>query len=139
MASLYDTYHLSLDFAIATARASGTVLLVDVHGQSDNVQVAFRGTRNGQTATLNKLYASGGLLQRLIALGITVSPPTADGTENSSFNGGQIVVTHGASVGGAQAVQLEFGLNYRQSAWLNDTASKLADAIASWTNCASCR
>jgi N-formylglutamate amidohydrolase len=143
LASLYDAYYVALSTAAETARRSAGqgAILVDIHGQSENVRVVFRGTRNGQTASLPFLYGQpGGLLARLLALNVAVDPSTASGTEHPSFNGGNIVAASVRFGGGIHAVQLEFGFSYRQpSSALADTASKLADAIASAANCATCR
>jgi N-formylglutamate amidohydrolase len=142
VASLYDAYYVALTNAVGAVNASSgqSAILVDVHGQSDNVQAVFRGTRNGQTASLSALYAPGGLLTRLLGLNVTVDPPTGSDTENPSFNGGNIVASYGLRAGGIQAIQLEFGPRYRQPAnVIADTASKLSDAIISAVNCSSCR
>lgn len=118
VAPLYQAYHSVLQQAVLAARsqAGAGALLIDIHGQSSDVTVVFRGTRNGQTAALATLHASpGGFLTGLMALGIDVSPRLAAGTENPDYNGGYIVATYGvATSGGINAVQLEFGLNYRQ-------------------------
>jgi N-formylglutamate amidohydrolase len=142
MAPVYQAYHAALQEAINAAKslAGSRALLVDLHGQSDNVDVVFIGTRNGQTAALSPLHTSpDGLLARLLAIGVRLDPSTADGIENPSYNGGHIVATYGASTGGIQAVQLEFGLTYRQpsAAWA-ETAARLADALAPASNCAAC-
>lgn len=133
VAPLYQAYHSALQQAVLAARSqsSGGALFVDIHGQSSDVTVVFRGTRAGETASLSVLYATpSGFLTRLMALGIDVSPRTAGGAENPDYDGGYIVATYGAgTIGGINAVQLEFGMNYRQSGVLPSTASQVADAI----------
>jgi N-formylglutamate amidohydrolase len=144
LAPVYEAYQSALQGALSAATALAgqrALLLVDIHGQSDNVHVVFRGTRNGQTAVLSPLYfRPDGLLARLMVLGARVDPSTEAGIENPDYNGGYIVARHGSRSGGVQAVQLEFGLAYRQSssAWA-DTAAKLADALVTTVNCAMCR
>lgn len=133
VAPLYQAYHAALQQAVQAARSQSAAgaLVIDIHGQSSDVAVVFRGTRNGQTSALATLYSpTGGLLARLVALGMQVSPAAAAGVENPSYNGGYIVGTYGlAGVGGANAVQLEFGMNYRQSAVVATTAAQVADAL----------
>jgi N-formylglutamate amidohydrolase len=133
VAPIYQAYHAALQQAVQTARSQSAAgaLVVDIHGQGSDPAVVFRGTRNGQTATLATLYApTGGLLARLVALGMPVSPAGAAGTENPSYNGGYIVGTYGlGGAGGVNAVQLEFGMNYRQSVVVATTAGQLADAL----------
>jgi N-formylglutamate amidohydrolase len=130
---LYQAYHSALQQAVSAARLQSAdgALLVDIHGQSSDVTVVFRGTRGGQTATLTTLYASpGGFLTRLQAVGIDVSPRDSPGAEHPDYNGGYIVATYGTGTpGGINAVQLEFGMNYRQSSVVSTTAGRVADAI----------
>ncbi len=133
VAPLYEAYHAAVRAAVSTARAQAPTgaLLVDIHGQGTDAAVVFRGTRAGLTASLPMLYApTGGFLTRLMALWVDVSPATANGSENPSFDGGHIVATYGlAGSGGIGAVQLEFGLNYRQAVALETTAGRVAEAI----------
>ena len=133
LAPLYQAYHSALRQAVlaASSQAGAGALLIDIHGQSSDVTVVFRGTRNGQTASLAALHASpGGFLTRLMALGIDVSPRLAAGAEHPDYDGGFIVATYGvATPGGINAVQLEFGMNYRQSSAVPLTAGQVADAI----------
>lgn len=115
----------------ARSQSAAGALSVDVHGQSSDVTVVFRGTRGGQTASLATLSASpGGFLTGLMALGIDVSPRNAGDTENPNHDGGYIVGPYGAGTsGGINAVQLEFGMNDRQSSVVSTTAGQVAAAI----------
>jgi len=69
----------------------------------------------------------GGTLDRL---GWTVFPPMGDGKEQSGFTGGYIVQTHGShQPNGLDAVQLEFGADYRSKTKREKTAEVLAQAV----------
>jgi N-formylglutamate amidohydrolase len=133
--TLYTAYHQ----ALATMRqnitdqAANCALLVDIHGQSDSPNVTYRGTRNGTTANLSALYASGAFLESLANQSLGLDLNTSTGTENPDFNGGHIVATYGRSSTPAQdAVQLEFGLNYRDpDSALTTTSTRLANALLS--------
>ncbi len=133
VAPVYQAYHSALQSAVNVARiqSSTGALLVDLLGQSDNVRVVYRGTQNGRTANLPALYAAGEFFPTLLSRGIVVDPAIAGGTEYASYNGGYIVGTYGLGSSGVNAVQLAFGMDYRnpQSA-LNDTANKVAEALA---------
>jgi N-formylglutamate amidohydrolase len=132
-APVYEAYHTALKQAVAAAKVQSApgALLVDIHGQSEDVTVAFRGTRDGETASLAHLYATpGGFLTALMTEGITVVPGSTTGAENLNFNGGYIVGIYGVSAAGIQAVQLEFGFNYRQNqSALDATAVAIANAL----------
>ncbi|MBK8791619.1 MAG: N-formylglutamate amidohydrolase [Holophaga sp.] len=131
VAPLYQAYQNALVSAVALARTSERALLVDVHGQSFDVHVVFRGTRDGQTADLPMLYTSGRFLERLVTSGMALNPTTAGGTESPDFNGGYIVATYGKlSASGINSVQLEFGYDFRAtSADLEATATAVATAL----------
>lgn len=132
VAPLYDAYHAALRDAVGTAGASTRALLVDVHGQSQNVQVTYRGTRDGLTADLEALHAPAGFLGHLVAGGFDLAPGSTRGAEHPSFNGGFIVGTYGRQApGGVNAVQLEFGYTLRaaQADW-EATADRIAASLA---------
>jgi N-formylglutamate amidohydrolase len=133
LAPLYQAYHLALQQAVSAARLQSAdgALLIDIHGQGSDATAVFRGTRGGQTSSLTMLYASpGGFLTRLQALGIDISPRNAAGAEHPDYDGGCIVASYGAGTsGGINAVQLEFGMDYRQSGVVSTTAGQVADAI----------
>jgi N-formylglutamate amidohydrolase len=132
VAPIYLAYHGALRSAVDRIRSSGRALLVGIHGQSADVNVVFRGTRDGQTADLAVLCSSGGFLERLSAGGVALNLTNATDRESPDFNGGTIVVTYGkGATNGLNAVQLEFGYTYRGgSSALNATADKVAAAIA---------
>lgn len=133
VAPLYVAYHAALQQAAqaALAQSSAGAILVDIHGQGTDATTVFRGTRDGQTASLATLCTpEGGFLARLVAQGVLVDPPGLGGTEASSYNGGYIVATYGRSMpAGVNAVQLEFGMDYRQSGAIVTTAARIVDAL----------
>jgi hypothetical protein len=62
-----------------------------------------------------------------------VFPPQGDGKEQSGFTGGYIVQTHGShQSNGLDAVQLEFGADYRNKTQREKTAEVLAQAIGEY-------
>jgi len=131
MAPVYAAYHDALRAAVATVKTKPGALLLDLHGQGNDPTLIYRGTQGGATANLSLLYASPqGLLHGMLGQGLTLSPATADPSEHPDFNGGYIVGTYGISAGGVSAVQLEFGLQYRDPQdQVAATATKLATAL----------
>ena len=60
-------------------------------------------------------------------------PDPHDGKEQSGFTGGYIVQTYGSHQGfGIDAIQLEFGADYRNAEARAKTAAALADALAEY-------
>ena len=133
---IYDRYYGALQNAVSAVKlqAPAAALLVDIHGQSQNARVTYRGTRDGLTAQNTVFYTTPhGLVTSMNASGLNVSPSTAGGRDNANFNGGNIVWSFGKNnSAGINSVQLEFGLNYRNTdADAVQTAKKAAAAIVS--------
>jgi len=130
-APLYQAYHSALRSAVEAASPSGKALLIDLHGQSEDVRIVFRGTRDGLTADLPLLCGSGGFLGELEARGLALNPARPTQAESVEFKGGHSVAAYGkGSPGGVNAVQLEFGFTFRaNSDALNATAEKVAAAL----------
>lgn len=136
---VYEAYHTALDQAIQDARKRwGRGLLLDLHGQAAAKSVIFRGTANGKTCSLllerlgpDGLMGKEGLLGLLHERGYQIVPkPGSTDKEDSRYNGGHIVRTYGASSGtGIDAVQLEFGGDFRKEANIEKSAEDLADAV----------
>jgi N-formylglutamate amidohydrolase len=114
-------------------------LLVDVHGQAQEANVIFRGTRNGTTAKAimarsgsEALLGAKSVIGELAARGYRVNP-APDGTtleEDRRFNGGYTVARYGShQPSGIDAVQLEIGSAYRTQRKL---AEDLADALVAF-------
>jgi len=131
VAPLYQAYHSALRSAVEAVKPSGKALLIDLHGQSQDVLVVFRGTRDGLTADLPLLCGSGGFLSELGSRGLSLNPAVATQAESVDFNGGHIVATYGKGTpSGVNAVQLEFGYAFRETpAAVEATAEKVAAAI----------
>lgn len=138
---VYDAYHLALSNSCREVQQKfHKGLLLDIHGQGTAKDTVFRGTQNGKTVTLlrerfGEAAHSGetSLFGRLQTLGWKVHPDPFDGQEQSGFRGGYIVQTYGSHQGfGIDAIQLEFGADYRAKNAREKTATTLADAIAEY-------
>ncbi len=143
---IYDYYHATLAEYCRqiTERFHGGILL-DIHGQGSRRDTVFRGTKNGLTVTnlrgrFGELSHSGpkslfGLLQ---SRGWTVHPANLSGDdpsgkEQSGFTGGYIVQTYGShKARPIDAIQLEFGADYRVPSRRSQTAEVLSDALAEY-------
>lgn len=132
----YQAYHGHVARFVKEARErfpEGAVL-IDVHGQADDVNTIFRGTRSGGTvraltakhgkAALVGPDSIGGVLQ---LKGYRIFPETdSDAKEDGRFNGGHTVFHYGSGrPGGIDALQFEFGRGVRGSNLPED----FADAI----------
>jgi N-formylglutamate amidohydrolase len=136
----YDAYHKALaEFSKEVQKDWGRGLLIDIHGQGAEADAIFRGTANGTTVkALTERFGKTALtgpksvFGQLDKNGFKVVPPN-DSTdkEDTRFNGGHTVRTYGSHDGQAiDAIQLELGGKFRAKARLDDTASKIADAVS---------
>ena len=137
----YRAYHEGVSAFITEmkTRFPAGALLVDIHGQSEEPDAVFRGTRGGLTtrALLKRggheaLQGTGSLIGRLAAHGYRVVPEVgaAQLRQDPRFNGGYTVLTYGSQhATGIDAIQLEFGRNLRSRPELPDA---LAEAIATF-------
>ncbi len=134
----YDNYHTALAAACrSTQQTFKRGLLLDLHGQGTSKVTVYRGTRNGQTVTLlrerfGEAAHTGpeSLCALLKGRGWTVHPDPHDGKEQSGFTGGYIVQHYGSHQGfGIDAMQLEFGGDYRDAKARKETARVLVDAV----------
>lgn len=137
---VYDAYHDTLAaYCRAVEQAYGRGLLLDVHGQGSVRDTVFRGTKNGQTvrALIERFGepAHNGpesLFGLLAAQGCTAHP-TDGSKERSGLNGGYIVQTYGSHrEHGLDAVQLEFGMEYRDREKIPAAAGKVAAAVEAY-------
>lgn len=140
----YAAYHGPLVAACKAVKAKhGRGLLLDLHGQGQEQDVIFRGTRNGKTVTLladrfgwPAVTGKNSVMGRLERAGFRVVPgcdAPRETKEEPKFAGGHTVGTYGSHTGyGIDAIQLEFGLNFRTRDTTAKTAKELADAVAAF-------
>lgn len=126
----YRAYHDQITAFVAETkrRYPSGVLLVDIHGQADEPDTIFRGTRSGLTtiALLKRFGATAirgenSILGVLAAKGYQVHPPVAVSTlkEDPRFEGGYTVFAYGSHrPNGIDAMQLEFGSRVRKNSRL---------------------
>jgi N-formylglutamate amidohydrolase len=143
---IYDHYHATLAEYCneVTERFHGGILL-DIHGQGSKRDTVFRGTKHGLTVSnlrdrFGELAHCGpkslfGLLQ---SRGWTVHPADLSGKdftgkEQAGFTGGYIVQTYGSHKAvPVDAIQLEFGAEYRVEGRRAHTAEVISDALAEY-------
>jgi N-formylglutamate amidohydrolase len=143
--SYYDYYHGSIRrFVDEIHRKYPAGLLIDVHGQKDDPAVLMRGTQNGRTITrlLQRAGATAvtgpkGIFGQLEANGFKIFPandlPVGGTSENGGLNGGYTVVIYGSNTpNGVDAMQFEFGSNYRQKSVLDKSGKDVAKAIVAF-------
>lgn len=121
----YKAYHDQIASYVAEVkgRFPGGSLLVDVHGQSDDPNTTFRGTRAGLTTESllsrfgpSALQGDKSITGVLATRGYQVHPTTGADTlrEDSRFAGGYTVFSYGSNrPAGMDAIQLEFGKEHR--------------------------
>ncbi len=140
---VYDAYHSALtDYCRDVQQKFRKGLLLDLHGQGTAKETVFRGTQNGKTVTLLRERfgeeahtGDTSLFGLLKSQGWTVFPDSLDEREKPSYSGGYIVQTYGSHQGfGIDAMQLEFGSNFRTKAARPKTAKTLTDAIAEYAD-----
>ena len=138
---VYDRYHRTLEtYCREVTNRFHSGLLLDLHGQASKRDTVFRGTRNGRTVqhlrtAFGEQAHSGdrSLFGLLHQRGWTVHPVPLDGPEQSGYTGGYIVGTYGSLRGTSiDAIQLEFGAEYRVKSRRAETARVLADAVADY-------
>ena len=144
---VYSLYHESLSaYCREITNRFHAGVLIDIHGQSSRSDTVFRGTKNGLTVSrLRDKFGQAAhdgpdsLFGKLQSRGWTVfpklsgDPAAAVDKEQSGFSGGYIVQTHGSHKSQPiDAMQLEFGSEYRTVAQRAKTAATLADALADY-------
>ncbi|HEY4260634.1 MAG TPA: BPL-N domain-containing protein [Schlesneria sp.] len=137
----YDAYHTAITAACNTVQKKyHKGLLLDLHGQGEAKETVYRGTQNGKTVTLlrerfGEAAQTGehSLFGQLEHHGWIVYPNPLDGKEQAGFGGGYIVQTYGSHQGfGIDAMQLEFGADYRNKEGRPKTAATLALALVDY-------
>lgn len=134
---VYDAYRDTLAAYCREVRAAhGRGLLLDVHGQGSMPDAVVRGTKDGKTvALLVQRYGAKAhtgpesFFGLLAAGGCKVHPADLAGKELAGLNGGHIVQTYGGGDYGVDAIQLEFGGDFRTPARRAATAAVVATAV----------
>jgi len=137
----YDCYRDTLaSYCKAVKSTHGRGLLLDVHGQGAIKDSIVRGTKDGKTVALlierygQKAHTGPKSFFGLLAEnGCKVHPTDLADKEYASLNGGNIVQTYGSGDFGIDAIQLEFGGDFRDKDKLKDTAAKVAAAIVKYS------
>jgi hypothetical protein len=137
---VYGAYELALsDDQKAILKKWGCGILVDIHGQGRKPDIVYRGTDNLMSVKhwLSKfgestLTGATGVLGLLDVSGIHLFPSTdSKEKELSSLDGGYTVQHFGSANGGSfDAIQLEFGRDYRTREGRPKTAEAVAEALA---------
>ena len=137
----YLAYHAEVARHVAELRAAFPqgALLLDIHGQSEDLNTTFRGTRAGLTVKalvqkhgLDAIQGEKSILGGLAAKGYNVNPSigSASPEEDRRYAGGHTVFLYGSQrPQGIDAIQLEFGKNHRNS-W--NLAEHFSEAIAAF-------
>jgi N-formylglutamate amidohydrolase len=138
---VYETYHKGLAEACQKVQNEfKRGLLLDIHGQGTAADTVFRGTQNGKTVKLlaerygdDAVHGGTSLFGRLKSRGWKVHPDPFDGKEQAGFTGGYIVQSYGSHQAvGVDAVQLEFGAEYRTKDHREKVAKELTAAVADY-------
>lgn len=138
---VYEAYHGELDrYCREVQTKFHRGLLLDIHGQGAAKEKVFRGTQDGKTVSLlrqrfgeSAVAGEESLFGRLKARGWTVYPDPLNGIEQAGYRGGYIVQTYGSPAYGIDAIQLEFGMDYRTQAARPKTAATLTEAVADYS------
>ena len=139
----YRAYHDQVRAFVSEVKLqfSAGALLVDVHGQSDDPNTTFRGTRGGLTAKALLARFGPAALQGeksitgvLASMGYQVNPVAGAESlrEDPRFAGGHTVFYYGSqNPDGIDAIQLEFGKSHRANPRL---AEDLTEALVVFMN-----
>ena len=139
---VYDLYHDTLaKFCKEVQKEHGRGLLLDIHGQGTSKDTVYRGTQNGLTVKLLRerfgetAHVGPDSFVGLLAKQGWKGVPSDNSKETAGFTGGHIVRSYGSQTGyGIDAIQLEFGSDYRNAANRAETAKKLAEVIDQFSN-----
>ena len=135
----FRAYHETLESYTAEVRKKWKRgLLLDIHGQKEHPDALVRGTDDGKTVELLlSRYGRSALTGPKSIFGVFEGTgykvvPANDSTdkEDKRFTGGHIVRTYGSHQdNGIDAIQLEFGSDFRDKTNLSKTASVAAEAM----------
>lgn len=134
----YDRYHSALnDHCRSILNKFHAGLLLDIHGQGSKRDTVFRGTGNGKTVSrMREQFGESAhtgtqsMFGLLKSQGWIVFPDPHLEKEQAGFTGGYIVRTYGSHQAlGIDAIQLEFGAEYRSKSNRKKVATQLANAL----------
>lgn len=138
----YDAYHDTLaEFCREVQQKYGAGLLIDVHGQATYKDRLLVGTVGGESLKLLRqrrgdevLVGRRGIVGYLQIVGFATLPElNATDFNVPKYNGGQITQAFGShQAAGIDAMQFEFGSNFRTKDKLDDTAERAAEAVATF-------
>lgn len=136
----YDAYREVLAaYCKDVKKTYGKGLLLDLHGQGSQPDTIIRGTQNGKTVSLliqrygEKAHSGPKSFFGLLAAnGAKINPANGTDQEVKGLNGGHIVRTYGSEEFGIDAIQLEFGGEYRDKEHREETARRVAAAAAEY-------
>lgn len=139
-AAVYREYHDALARCCDEVRDRFPAgLLLDLHGQSAAAGTVYRGTQNGRTVQLlTRRFGPAAhtgphsLCGRLQSRGWTIHPDPLTAPEAAAYDGGHIVQTYGLPERGIDAIQLEFGSDYRRNSQRPRVAGELTSGIAEY-------
>jgi len=137
---IYDFYHGTLaKFAREVHTKFDRGLVLDIHGQGSARDTIFRGTQNGKTvALLTQRFGPEAQVGPKSFFGLLMTAgckgfPLDDSAERQGFGGGFIVQSYGGTDHfGLDAIQLEFGADFRARENVKASAAKVADAVVSF-------
>lgn len=144
-AAAYAAYHAAIRTYLDEIRGQFRhAMLFDIHGQAAYRDAILRGTRHGVTvqALLSRAGAAAingpdSIFGRFKAQGYRIVPdldsPPTNRVEAKNYIGGHTVEIYGSHRSdGIDAMQLEYGLDLRNSATIEATARASAQAIAAF-------
>jgi N-formylglutamate amidohydrolase len=139
---IYRAYHAQIKAYISEITKNfpdKNPLLIDIHGQGKAPSIIFRGTQDKNTVErlLKKcgndaLNGPDSILGYLSNEKYGIYPPvlSIDHLEDAAYNGGFTVFSYGShSATGIDAIQLEFGSDFRKRENIVHTAKAIANAI----------
>lgn len=135
---VYDRYHGTLEeYCRKVQKDFGRGVLIDIHGQGTSKETVFRGTQDGKTVSLLRQrfgeeahVGPDSFFSDLSEAGWKVDPQPLSGKERNGFRGGYIVQTYGSHTEfGIDAMQLEFGADYRNETAREKTAEVLVQVL----------
>jgi len=127
--AVWNEYHDAIKSALTSMSHGG--LIVDIHGQGKTPNTVYRGTRDAATLKIPTDAKSGpwDIFPRLAQAGWTVFPAGIRDKDHASFNGGYITATYGGKDYPTQAIQMEFGSDYRKTKAARDATAKVLAPI----------